>query len=118
MMQVRIPSHGTLWSFSNGARPDHIGMILTWFRNDEEGTPAIEQANSGYLNTGGCPFEPTAVKFELDSSGEEYALRYENDPPLKELARTRIGEETVVVFEYAWVAIIQPDKTFVVSRCD
>jgi hypothetical protein len=118
MMNYLLPTHNTLWRFAAGVTPNQIGFIPDWFRNGDDVPPAQEQANAGYMQTGACPYTPTSVEFKLVRRGDVYELQYPEDPPYKEMARTTIGDETVVVFEMAWVAIIQPDESFVVAHCD
>lgn len=115
--KVALSDRYLTWTFSNGAGPNQLGFIVLWFDPRSEKS-AQEQANDGYLQTGGCPFLPTKASFTLVEEDGEYRLEHPEDPPMRELARTKIRDETIVLFDYAWMAIIQPDGSHVISRVD
>jgi len=48
----------------------------------------------------------------------EDALHYPGDPPFVLLAETRLRDEVIRVFNYAWVAVIQKDGSFEVCHMD
>jgi hypothetical protein len=74
--------------------------------------PAREQLHHGYAHGGGWhPFR--GHKLLPDNR-----LTYPGDPPLRPLAQTKLRDELIVLYEHAWVAIIQPDRTFEVCRMD
>lgn len=50
--------------------------------------------------------------------GAGNALRYPGDPPMKPIAETKLRDETICVYPYAFVAVIQPGRSFEVSRMD
>lgn len=57
------------------------------------------------VKNSGVPFEAVAT--------------YPEDPPYREAGRIMMGEETLILFEPgSFAAIIQPDGSFEVSRCD
>lgn len=94
--------------------PQRAGL-LPLFLNDRDPRPAREQLHESYAHGGGFqPFEG----FDLKRLGVGFALKYPNDPLMKEVARAQLRQELVVLFEYDWVGIIQPDETFVVARMD
>ena len=45
-------------------------------------------------------------------------LHYPEDPPLYLLAESKLREERLLLFEYEWLAIVQADGSFEVSRVD
>jgi hypothetical protein len=45
-------------------------------------------------------------------------LAYPGDPPTRLLAETKLRNETIRMYEHAWVAIIQPDGSFEVAHMD
>ena len=83
---------------------DLLGLIPS-FLDEQDERPARTQI------AGWSPFEG----FRL---GESMDLLYEGDPPLSPAAWARLHNELIVVYPYGWVAIIQPDDTFEVARCD
>lgn len=93
------------------ATEEHLGLIPTFLR---EGDPrsAAEQFEEHYAHGGGWRPMPG---WELYES----SLCYPGDErPYALLAETRLREETIRVYDGAWVAIIQPDGKFEVSRMD
>ena len=45
-------------------------------------------------------------------------LQYPEDPPLAPLAETKLRDEIIRVYHSSYVAIIQPDGSFLVCRMD
>jgi len=93
---------------------DHIGMIPMWLSEDDP-RPAKEQLHTGYLHGGGWhPFEG----FRMAPKEDMWWLLYPGDPPTRSLAYCKLRDEIIVVYEHAWVAIIQKDGSFEVTRMD
>lgn len=118
-----ITLNGLDWELRHpNATIDHLGMLPVWFNAADE-RDAFTQADTGYLNTAGCNYRPMPG-FKLGKNGENFTLIYgdpdeeDADPPMEEIARMKLRTQTVVLFEAEWVAIVQPDETFVVARCD
>lgn len=74
--------------------------------------PAQEQLNSGYAHGGG--FQPF-TGFELLSDN---TIKYPGDPVLFPLASCKLKDELIVFHPHSWVAIIQPNRSFVIARMD
>jgi hypothetical protein len=94
-----------------GVTQEMLGYIPS-FLSEDDPRPAREQINANYRHGGGwhaCP------RFTLASNGN---LVYPGDPPLKVLAATKLRDEEIRFYELAWLAIIQPDGSFEVSRID
>ena len=73
---------------------------------------ATKQLDDGYQHGGGwSPFPG----FKLQANN---ALSYPGDPPLSPLATAKLRDELIVFYPYAWVAVIQPDRSFEVCRMD
>ena len=87
-----------------------LGYIPGWL---SEASPlsAEEQIDKGYQYGGFQPFQG----FTLN---KDNSLSYPGDPKLKPLAQARLRDELVVFYQYDWVAVIQPDRSFVVARID
>jgi len=89
--------------------------ILPQFFDEADPRPAREQINENYAHGGGWhPFEG----FELGQDKKGYYLDYPEDPPMREIARAKLRDETIVLFQYDWVAIIQKDGTFEIASVD
>jgi hypothetical protein len=90
---------------------DHVGAIplMVSERNPQRAT---EQLNAGYGHGGGWrPFDGFAM-------GRDHSLKYPGDPPLRPLAQAWLRDELIIVYEHAWVAVVQPDGSFEVCRMD
>jgi hypothetical protein len=93
------------------ANEGHLGLIPT-FVSDEDPRPAREQFDQNYGFAGG--WQPFAG-FKMLGNGN---MKYPDDPPTRLLFEAKLREETIRVYESAWVAIIQPNGEFEVCRMD
>lgn len=90
---------------------DHLGYIPS-FLDERNPAPAKEQFDQNYGHGGGWhPLK--GFKLEDDNS-----LVYPGDPPQRPIAAIRFREELVLIYSHAWVAVIQPDRSFEVCRMD
>lgn len=90
---------------------DHIGMIPFWL-DESNPEPARNQLNENYGHGGGWrPFN--GFTLQPDNS-----IVYPGDPAHKPIAEMRLREERILMYEHAWVAIIQPDRSFEICRMD
>lgn len=100
----------------NGLSPDRAETflgIIPLMLSEVDPRPAKDQLHSGYLHGGGWrPFEG----FTLDP--ETLDLNYPGDPPTKAAARITLRDETIVVYEHAWVMILQKDGSYEIARMD
>lgn len=93
---------------------EHLGLIPDML-SELDPRPAREQLDSGYQHGGGWrPFQG----FTMSDEKNMWWLLYPNDPPTRSLAYTKLRDETIVVYQHAWVAIIQKDGSFEVARMD
>lgn len=91
---------------------EHAGYIPNWLNDEDDPRPAKEQLNDGYAFAGGWqPFKG----FKL---AEDDSLTYPGDPPQHPIIEFKIRDERVLLYQHAWVAIIQPDRSFEVCRMD
>lgn len=94
------------------ARPENLGLLPSMLDEDDPRS-AREQFNSNYQHGGGWfPMQG----FKLSADGKR--LLYPGDPPMLALARVKLRDELVVLYECEWVAIIQPDGSFETCRMD
>jgi hypothetical protein len=97
-----------------GVTPEHLGF-LPGMLDDGNPAPAREQLDRGYQHGGGWrPFQGHTLTLSLKGP----SLVYPGDPPMLALAMTRLRDETIVLFQHDWVAIIQKDRSFEVCRMD
>lgn len=91
---------------------DHItGFIPMWI-DETDSRPAAKQLHDHYQHGGGWqPFTGFTLK-------DNNTLTYPGDPPTRPLVEAKFRDELIVMYNYAWVAIIQPDRTFEVCRMD
>lgn len=90
---------------------EHMGLIPLMLSTADP-RPAREQLDSAYGHGGGWQPMPN-FKMTKDEN-----LVYPGDPPTKPFAELQLRDERVVLYEHEWVAIIQRDGSFEVSRMD
>lgn len=98
-MIVMVGGHPEMWGFIPG------------FLDIDDPRDAKEQFNARYIG-GWSPFE--GFKFDFDSG----VLSYAGDPPMKPLSSLLFREEIILLFDHAWVMVIQPDKSWEICRMD
>ena len=93
-----------------------VGLIPS-FLDENNPAPASQQIDANYQHGGGWS---NFKGFELKEIGNKnlYALQYPGDPPMHELSRATFRDQTIVFFESSWLAIIEQDGSFEVSRID
>jgi len=98
------------WKFlDRRATPDHLG-IIPFFLDDKDPKPAKEQFDTNYVS-GWRPF--TGHTLNKDNT-----LSYLGDPDISPLASCQFRDELILIYPYAWVAIIQPDRSCEICRMD
>ena len=94
------------------ATHEHLGFIPAFLSLDDPRS-AQEQLDASYKQFGGFNV------FRGFRLGENNALHYPGDPPMNPVAQVRIRHELVTFYlPGAWVAVIQPDRSYVVARMD
>ena len=96
---------------------EHLGLIPMFLSRDNP-LPAREQFDNNYAHGGG--WQPmTGWTLNSDLTLQYGDLEEEDaDPPLSPLARVNFKDELILVYPAAWVAIVQQDGSFEVSRMD
>ena len=93
------------------ARPEVLG-ILPNFLDANDPRPVREQFDERYAHGGGWhPMKGWELRYDN-------FLCYQGEAPLQPLAQMKLRNELIILYDHAWVAIIQPDRTFEVSRMD
>jgi hypothetical protein len=92
-----------------------VGYTPSFINPDSE-DDAQTQLHRNYAHGGGWhDFDGFTLS---DREGDEPKLLYPGDPPTHAIAHWKLRDERIVLFEHAWVAIIQPDGSFRVARMD
>lgn len=91
------------------ATEDHMGFIPA-FLSDADARTAQAQFADNYIG-GWNPFPGFVLTADL-------RLHYKDDPPMVALWLSKLRDETIVIYEHAWVMIQQADGAFEVSRMD
>ena len=100
--------------FTNG----HLTGLLPSFFSEHDPRSAREQLHTGYAHGGGVqPFSGFLLGGNMKNP-PSLQLDYPGDRPMRYISHARLGDELIVVFEYSWVAIIQPDGDLIITRCD
>lgn len=94
----------------------HIGFLDRIFLKGDKRT-AKEQMNDRYAHGGGFyTNDDWATKFRVLRSG---AIKYPGDQALYPVATTKLDSgETVIVYDGAFVRIVQEDGSYVITRMD
>lgn len=81
-----------------------------------EGNPddAVTQLNNGYAHGGGWHDFPGFTFVD----GPTPSLTYPGDPPMLAVASWQLRDERIILFDSAWVAVVQPNGDFRVARMD
>jgi hypothetical protein len=82
---------------------------IPYFLSENDPRPAREQFNERYVS--GWRSIPG---FTMTPNG----LKYPGDPLTPLLAETRLRDEIIRFYQYAWVAIVQPDGSYEICRMD
>lgn len=98
-----------------------LGLIPSFF-HESDPRPAKEQIADRYSYGGGwTPLDGFVM------NEEDHSIQYisksldegeEQDPPLRVLAEAQFRDEKLYFYPHAWLAIVQPDGSFEVSRLD
>lgn len=86
--------------------------LIPMFLSKADGRSAAEQFRERYAHGGGWS---AMDGWSLGPVGE---IKYNGDSALMPIAVAALGEETIRVYDGAWVSIAQPDGSFEVSRMD
>lgn len=92
---------------------DLVGLtpaFISEFSDDD----AVTQLDHNYRHGGGW-HDFQGFTFV---DGEEPKLTYPGDPPTQAVAWWQLRDERIILFDHAWVAVVQPDGSFRVARMD
>lgn len=87
-----------------------VGFLPTFLDLDDP-RPAREQFHENYAHGGGWRHMKGFVR-------KGVVLHYAGDPPFHPIAVMLFRDEQVFIYRHGFVAIVQPDESFTVSRMD
>jgi hypothetical protein len=104
-------------AISSGMREpfDLVGFTPS-FLNEASTDDAVTQLDRNYAHGGGWHEFEGFKLVGADTDAPE--LHYPGDPPTEAVARWVLRDERIILFDHAWVAVVQPDGSFRVSRMD
>lgn len=106
--QEALNRHKNLTEFDLvGLMPD----FLSEFSSDD----AVTQLHRNYTHGGGWH---DFNGFTLDNDPEAPRLNYPGDPPTEAIAYWSLRDELIILFDHAWVAVVQKDGSFRVAIMD
>jgi len=89
--------------------------LIPEFLSEHDPRTVQEQLDENYAHGGGWnSFEG----FTLEGDSDHYVLSYPGDPVYHEVSRAEFRNQTLVLFQYAWLAIIEDGKLLDVARVD
>jgi hypothetical protein len=91
---------------------EYLGLLPEFF-SEADPRPAREQIHEAYAHGGGW-----SPRGSWSYSPLNDVIEYLGDRPLQPIAKATLHGEKIFLYESAWVAIVQPDGSFEVSRCD
>lgn len=99
------------WEMMHPSVTEEWCGLLLYMLDDEDDRSAKEQLNAHYQHGGG--WRPSEG-FRLLKNG----IKYPGDPVLRPIAKAKLRDEEVVLYEYSWVAVIQSDGSYEIARMD
>jgi len=94
-----------------------VAGLLPEFFNLDDPRSAREQLHENYAHGGGV-HPQKGFKLAAWNLRDQAILEYPGDPLLHEISRAKLRDEIIILFPYSWVAIVQPDGKYIVTRCD
>lgn len=101
-----------IWHLQHPQATSYMLGFIPHFLYESDPRPAAEQFQERYVFGGWRPFQG----FTMAADGSN--IVYPGDPPMRLIAETKLREETIRLYECAWVAILQPDGSFEIAHMD
>jgi hypothetical protein len=95
------------------AHIDMLGLIPYFIHDDDEDTAAKQFAKryvAGWKPRPGFIMKANSLIYTANNG--------DRDVPLRLIAEAKLRDETIRFYDSAWVAVVQPDGSFEVSRMD
>ena len=106
-----VQFHVTPAGLAQGIVDEDLSLLSDVFY-DNDPRPAAAQIDTNYAHGGG--YNPTDG-FTLNADN---SLSYPGDEPLKVLAKATLRDEQLYLYDGEFVAVVQPDRSFAVTRMD
>lgn len=108
----------TEYGKAKGVTDEWLG-IIPLFLNERDERPAAAQINDEYAHGGGWrPLNNGKWIMDKPTGLLVYDAEGESPESYRPLAEARLRDERLYFYDCAWVAIVQPDGSFEVSRLD
>jgi hypothetical protein len=104
----------------HGLTHDALGFVPQFLHTDDD-RPAAEQIDDNYAHGGGWRPNPDRAMFWRISKHDAALVYDDGDGPAEVqplVATAQLRDEEIHIYDGAWMAIIQPDGSFQVSRVD
>lgn len=99
-------------------RYEEAAGFLPTFLHPLDERDAVTQLHEAYAHGGGWnDFKGFTLKFDPENV-QEATIEYAGDPAYELIAWTKLREETVLLFQHGWVAVVQPDGSHRIARMD
>lgn len=95
---------------------DFLGLIPNFLSEDDPRSAAAQFAENYSHGGGWSPM--TGWRYDSAPPSTPPFISYPGDPPYYAVAKATLRDETILVFPHAWVAIVQSNGDFEVSRMD
>lgn len=101
-----------VWESLRPGGSDALGLLPTFLAGDDDRKAAVQfndrcGAHGGWRAVANATVDP-----------ETKAMLYPGDPPCPPMARTQLRDETIYVYRWGFVGIVQADGSNEVSRLD
>lgn len=94
-----------------------LGFLPMFFSEDDERS-ARDQLDANYQHGGGVlPSQGFTMNLDREYPAKT-TMSYPEDPDLRVVGWAKLRDELILVCEYAYVVIVQPDDSFIITRCD
>ena len=91
--------------------------FLPAFLSENSADDAVTQLNRNYAHGGGWQDFHGFTLHNKDKVGGS-TLSYKGDPDMREISRGVLRDETVILYQCEWVAVVQKDGSYRVARMD
>ena len=115
MIEPTFYDRATEWMGKTGASAFDLVGLTPQFLSEDDPDDAVTQLNKHYGHGGGWR---DFNGFTLKDSETAPQLTYPGDPPTDAVAHWKLRDERIILFDHAWVAVVQKDGSFRVARMD
>ena len=111
-MRNILVHNGVVWKTPHSRVNDEFLGLIPEFISAADERPLVKQINANYGHGGGWR---TVAKFVL----KDDKLQYPGDSqPYLLIAQAAVRDETLMLFESSWVAVVKGDGSYEVARID